>query len=159
MENERRESNERKRRNHMRKQIISVAAVLFLSIIAAGQCRAQQTPIVVNVPFAFQAGDKMLPAGEYRIRRVLAADETIQLVRQSDGDASTMVTTLPVERRDAPSPRMIFLRYGNEYFLAQIWTGETQGRQLYKSHTEKELATTKGSEEVALLAPVPSDKL
>jgi len=114
----------------------------------------------VNVPFAFQAGDKMMPAGEYRIRRAISADETIQLIGQSDGVASAVVTTLPLERNGkAVSPRLVFRRYGNDYFLTEIWNGGTQGRHLYQSSREKELAYTLRSEQVALLAHASSDQL
>jgi hypothetical protein len=144
----------------MKKQILSIAAALALSLIAAGQCSAQQDAMSVNVPFAFQAGDKVMPAGEYRVGRVSLVLQAVQRIAQSDGDASIMVMTTPVVRTGkAVSPRLVFHRYGSSYFLTEIWTGETQGRQLSKSHGEKELAATIGTEEVAVLAHASSDKL
>ena len=144
----------------MKKQILSVAAAFLLSTIAAARCGAQQNALEVNVPFAFEVGNKMLPAGEYRIGRVSSGDETVQLIRQSDGDAFIIVTTLAVERTGKPlSASLVLNRYGNDYFLAEIWTGNTQGRQLYKSAREKELASTMKKDEVALLARAPSVKL
>ena len=138
----------------MRKQVISVAAALLLSIVVAGQCGAQQGSVVeVNVPFAFQAGNQMLPAGEYRIQRLSAEMEGIQLIRSYDGKASTTVTSLPAESKDSSAPaRLVFNRYGNEYFLAEIWTDGTHGRRLHKSVREKEWASTLGGTEVAVLA-------
>ena len=60
----------------MRKQIISVAAALLLSIVVAGQCGAQQVGAIdVDIPFAFQAGARTMPAGEYRIQRLSAEME------------------------------------------------------------------------------------
>jgi hypothetical protein len=142
----------------MRKQIISVAAAFVLSIVAAAQCGAQSVGVIqVNIPFEFQAGNRILPAGEYRIERLSAEMEGIQLIRQSDGKAATLVTTLPSESKDESAPpRLIFDRYGNEYFLAQIWTDGTHGRQLNKSAREKETASTLGRTEVAVLAHAPS---
>lgn len=138
----------------MRKQIISVAAALLLSIVVAGQCGAQQDgAIEVNVPFAFQAGGQMLPAGEYRIQRLSAEMEGIQLIRRYDGKVSTTVTSLPAESRDKSAPpRLVFNRYGNEYFLAEIWADGTHGQRLHKSGREKEWASTLGGTEVAVLA-------
>ena len=73
----------------MRKQIISVAAALLVSIVVAGRCGAQQVGAIdVNVPFAFQAGDRTMPAGEYRIQRLSAEMEGIQLIQQHDGEKS-----------------------------------------------------------------------
>jgi len=145
-------SNEKKKEDPMKRQILSVAAAFLLSIIAAAQCDAQQTVMKVNIPFAFGAGNTMLPAGEYGIRRY-AVGEVVQLIRQSDGEPLILVTTLAVERTGKPlSPGLIFNQYGNDYFLSEIWVGNTQGRQLRKSPLEKELTSTMGRHEVAVLA-------
>ncbi|MGA8409513.1 MAG: hypothetical protein WB680_20240 [Candidatus Acidiferrales bacterium] len=139
----------------MRKQIISVAAALLLSIVVAGQCGAQQAVgvIEVNVPFAFQAGDRMLPAGEYRIQRLTAESQGIELIRQYDGKASIVVMTLPLEPTDKmAAARLVFNRYGNEFFLSEIWTSGAHGRRLHKSLRETEWSSTLGRTEVAVLA-------
>ncbi|MFZ0523503.1 MAG: hypothetical protein WAN14_16805 [Candidatus Acidiferrales bacterium] len=138
----------------MRKQIISVAAALLVSIVLAGRCGAQQVGAIdVNIPFAFQAGDRTMPAGEYRIQRLSAEMEGIQLIQQHDGKNSTTVTSLPAESKDKSAPaRLVFNRYGNEYFLAEIWADGTHGRRLHKSGREKEWASTLGRTEVAVLA-------
>ena len=142
----------------MRKQIISVAAGLVLSMVAAAQCGAQNVGVIqVNIPFEFQAGNRTLPAGEYRIQRFSAQTEGIQLIRQSDGKVATLVTTLPTESKDKTAlPRLVFDRYGNDYFLAEIWADGTHGRHLLKSNREKEMASTLGSTEVAVLADARS---
>ena len=142
----------------MKRQILSVAAALGLSIIAAGQCRAQDA-VVVKVPFAFQAGDKLMPAGEYRIQPASFSSEAVQVVGKSDGKSTSVVITMPVERNGkAVSPRLVFHRYGNEYFLTEIWKGDAQGRHLYQTSREREFASTLGSREVTLLASAFSDK-
>jgi hypothetical protein len=146
----------------MRKQIISVAAAFLLSIVAAAQCRAQQATgaVQVNIPFAFQVGNRTLPAGEYRIQQLAADMRGIQLIRQSDGTNAMAVSTLAVEQGDKTAPpRLIFYRYGNEFFLTEIWADGTHGQRLYKSRREKELASTMGSTEVAVLAHVPANGL
>jgi hypothetical protein len=143
----------------MKKQMLSIAAALALSLIAAGHCGAQQNPIRVKVPFAFSVGDKAMPAGEYRVAE-LARAQSVQMIAQSDGQATIMVMTNGVMREgDAPSPRLTFHRYGNRYFLVQIWTGGPQGRELIKSHGEHELAATLSMHEVAVLASPSSNKL
>jgi hypothetical protein len=153
-----RRKSKRKKENSMRKQLISVAAALVLSIVAAAQCGAQSVGVIqVNIPFDFQAGNRTLPAGEYRIERLSAEMEGIQLIRQSDGKAATLVTTLPSESKDGTAPaRLVFYRYGSEYFLSEIWTDGTHGRRLHKSAREKEMASTLRSTEVAVLAHAPS---
>lgn len=143
----------------MKKQMLSIAAALALTLIAAGHCGAQQSALSVNVPFAFTVGDKAMPAGEYRVAELSRA-QSVQTIQQSDGNASIMVMTHAVVRDGvAPTPRLTFHRYGNRCFLVQIWTGGTQGRELGKSHVENELAATLSMHEVAVLASPSSNKL
>ena len=37
------------------------------------------------------------------------------------------------------NPRLVFHRYGEQYFLAEIWNGDFTGRQLMRSSKEKAL--------------------
>jgi len=143
----------------MKKQILTIAAGLLLSTFAAAQCSAQST-IRVNVPFSFDAAGKTMPAGEYSVRPDALTGDAIRSIAQTNGKESIMVTTLAAERSGQPvSPRLVFHRYGNAYFLAEIWSGETQGRQLNESSREKELAIMSEPQLVAVLAHAPSGKL
>jgi hypothetical protein len=142
----------------MKKQILTIAAGLLLSTFVAGQCNAQQ--IRVNVPFEFQAAGKTMPAGEYSVRPDSLTGDTIRSIARADGKETIVVTTFSVDRNSKPvSARLIFHCYGNAYFLAQIWAGETQGRQLNESSREKELAIMSEPQVVAILAHAPSGKL
>jgi hypothetical protein len=141
----------------MKKQI-AVAVALLAAAIAAGQCYADQyLSLKVNIPFAFQVGNKTMPAGEYSIQRVSDGDGRIQLIRRTDSSASAMAPTLLVDAKDGKSESvLVFHKYGNSYFLSEIWTGESQGRQLFKSEREKELAReTSGSKVAVSLQTVP----
>ena len=142
----------------MKKQILSVAAVLAFGLLATNQCSAQQRVLAVDVPFSFDAGGKVLPAGEYRVYRISTGTDAAQMIREADAKLSTIVLTDTVERTgNAPSPRLVFHVYGNEYFLAEIWNGESEGRELPKTAREKELATASTKMvEFAVLADVPS---
>ena len=76
----------------------------------------------VNVPFAFSAEDHSLPAGEYLVLTV-TPERSIRIV-SADGKHSAIVNTLPnYAKSPSTSSRLVFHRYGNEYFLAQVWTG------------------------------------
>jgi hypothetical protein len=137
----------------MKKQAFAMVVGLLLSIAAASVCYAQRPALGTNIPFAFQVGDKTLPAGEYRVQSMSAGSGDVQLIRQTDGDALTVVLTMAVDPKDGKSePQLIFNHYGNSYFLSQIWTGAGQGRELSKSKREKEAALGQVRTEVALLA-------
>jgi hypothetical protein len=138
----------------MKKQAFAAAVGLLLSMAAASVCFAQQPTLAVNIPFAFQVGDKTLPAGEYRIEFVPTSSGYSQEIRRTDGKEWTRASmTIALDSKDGKSePQLIFNHYGNTYFLSQIWTGASQGRQLFKSKREKEAALGQIRTEVALLA-------
>jgi hypothetical protein len=136
----------------MKTKLSIVAAALLLSVVATGTCYAQQTTLAVKIPFAFQAGDHTLPAGEYRVESALTGTKTIQRLRQVDGDAVMVFMTIPVQTRNGrPNPKLVFNCYGQTRFLSQIWTGDSEGRQLFKSYREKQTATGERGREIALL--------
>jgi hypothetical protein len=50
------------------------------------------------------------------------------------------------------APELIFLRYGNQYFLAVIRTGDGHARELLPSRQENEVARSQAKSEFTLLA-------
>lgn len=140
----------------MKNQVLAVAVALLLSVVAARECYAKPE-LLVNIPFAFQVGNKSLPPGEYRIEWVTTGVGYLYAIQRIDGGALMIVPTMVVYSKDGKSePELTFNRYGKSYFLSQIWAGEGKGRQLFKSEREKELMRTKAKAEVALLVHSPS---
>jgi hypothetical protein len=136
----------------MKTKLSIVALAVLLSVVATGTCYAQQTTLAVKIPFAFQAGDHTLPAGEYRVESALTGTKVIQLLRQVDGDAVIAFVTMTVDSRNGhPDAELIFNCYGQTRFLSQIWTGDGEGRQLIKSNREKQTAAGERGREIALL--------
>jgi hypothetical protein len=139
----------------MKKQI-AVAVALLVAAIAAGKCYAQQISFKADIPFAFQVGNKAMPAGEYLVQHVPSANESAQMIRRTDSSAAALALTFEVGSKNGKSePELVFHKYGNSYFLSEIWTGQGEGRQLPKSEREKELARETRESEVAVsLQPV-----
>ena len=136
----------------MKPKLYVLAVALALSIAATGASYAQQYPLSVEIPFAFHAGDHTLPAGKYLVESAVSGTQAIQRLRQVDGNAVMTVMTAPVEARNGHSePKLIFNCYGETKFLSQIWTGDSEGRQLFKSNREKRAAIGEGGREIALL--------
>ncbi len=124
----------------MKKRAFVIASVLALSIMAAAQVALAQDSMVVNIPFAFVAGNAALPAGEYLVQSPERGSAVI-LVNRMIPDASVALVTMPTSARDPQSAsKLVFTRYGDRYFLSKIWKeGYSQGKQLSKSPREKEL--------------------
>ena len=106
----------------MNKQILAVTAALFFTALAPVPSHAQQLT-QAKVPFAFQAGSKMMPAGEYQIQRATTTATTTQLIRSTDSSVATFVLTNSVDSSDnKTNPRLIFHCYNNEdeCFLSEV---------------------------------------
>ena len=127
----------------MKNQAFRAITLLSLfTILAAAPAYAQSADnIVMKVPFSFVAGRKTLPAGEYTIKRSLSTRLT--LIRNAGGRREyTTILTMPVPPETmALAAKLIFHRYGDQYFLHQVWTpGSERGGQLSESRAELELA-------------------
>ena len=114
---------------------------LFIILAAAPAYAQSADNIVLKVPFSFVAGKKTLPAGEYTVKRALSTRLT--LIRNAGGRREyTTILTMPVRPETmALAAKLIFHRYGDQYFLHQVWTpGNERGGQLFESRAELELA-------------------
>jgi hypothetical protein len=143
-----------KRRKSMTKQILAVAAALLFTALAPVPSQAQQIT-QAKVPFAFQAGSTMMPAGEYQIQRASTGATTTQLIRSTDSSVYTFVLTNALGSSDKKTdPRLIFHCYNNEdeCFLSEIWVGNGQGLKLMESRREKELSRSAAENELAVVS-------
>lgn len=140
----------------MKKQALVTATLLVLSLIVAAQVVRADEPMLVNIPFAFVAGNVTLPAGEYRVQK-LDGSSAVLLIRCSDSSTSAMVLSNATQAKDIQTQsKLIFKRYDTRYFLTQVWSeGSNLGRQVIKSRAEKEAAQSARLEttgEVTLVA-------
>jgi hypothetical protein len=146
----------------MKRQVLLLASLFVLSMIAAQAVQAQQS-VVVNVPFDFTAGNTMLPTGEYSVQKWIR-DTSVLLIQRTDGSASLFIPTMAALSSVSQSEsKLVFHRYGDRYFLSQVWTtGNPRGRELFKSASEKEIAVVAKNEsqaQVTLLAKLsPTQK-
>src|SRR6516162_8540416 len=121
---------------------------ICLLFAATASLFAQTTPtrrlIKVDIPFAFGVEDRLLPAGKYTIFTV-TPERSIRIV-SADGKHSAIVNTLPNYAKEPSSnSRLVFHRYGNEYFLAQVWTvGQNVARNPLSSKKAMEIASSGG---------------
>ena len=141
----------------MKTRALVMAAMMALTTMASTRV-AQAQELVVNIPFDFVAGNMKLPAGEYSVK-VVAPERTLLLMARQEAAASTFINTNAVVRTEIQTEsKMIFNRYGDRYFLSEIWTaGNSRGRRLLKSTREKEMAQIAKSEQdqVTLVAGLP----
>jgi hypothetical protein len=133
----------------MKKQSLRIFLMCsVVAILAVSSARAQSiSEQTADIPFSFTIGDKVFPAGEYSVRRLnLASDKIVLMIQSTDGRMSRIVQTTPVEgARPKEQSRLFFNRYGDQYFLAQVWTvGDRTGLELRRSRSERTLALSVG---------------
>lgn len=118
--------------------MLVVMATIALATAVSANAQPAANRIVANVPFEFSVGYKALPAGEYSVRTIASAGNGL-LIQSTDGKTSALRLSEATKRiKDKPQARLVFHRYGNRYFLAEVWNGlEHNGRQLMKSQEER----------------------
>lgn len=146
----------------MKNALLRMTGMLALALLGTTQAVRAQEPVLANIPFAFTAGDTTLPAGEYRVQKVNESSAAL-LIRCTEGSPAIMVTTLPaVTNGPQEKTKLIFHRYGDRYFLAQVWSaGSSRGRELPKSAKEKEQALAANNaapHQVTIVARLTSPK-
>ena len=120
--------------------------LLFTAATLFAQTESQRL-MKVNIPFAFGVENHSLPSGEYLVFTV-TPERSIRIV-SADGKHSVIVNTLPnYSQSPSETSRLVFHKYGNDYFLAQVWTGgQNVARDPLSSKRAMEIASSGGKPE------------
>jgi hypothetical protein len=143
----------------MKKQAYMIMAITMLIGIMSVSARAQNNKpyLIANIPFEFTVGNQTMPAGEYTVSVANpSSDLKVLRLRATSGHDSVMLQTRGVSRNASGDAKLVFNRYGNQYFFAQAWfQADSTGMQASKSRSEKqivrELAANKLSREVVAI--------
>jgi hypothetical protein len=127
---------------------LSVCAILGVSVLSA----QVKNTMIANVPFDFTVLDQHLKAGTYTLTS--ESPQSTILIRGEQGNTAMFVLAFSTQASKIPKDaKLVFHRYGDRYFLSQIWYPWTdQGRQLRVSRVEMEIARNRPKpEETTLL--------
>ncbi len=128
--------------------LAAVALVALTLMISPTPIQAQGTLALVKVPFDFHIGDKTMPAGQYTVSKG-RNDASVVQISDRDGHSS-VILAIPVTRRFETDPKLIFNRYGDEYFLTEVrWMESSSAAQIPPSALERELAKNGSPQQVA----------
>lgn len=124
----------------MKKQILSLVATLTLIIpLSIVGFAGLSGRVKVDIPFDFMVGGKQLQAGKYTVER-LNVNGTL-IIRATDNSAAANFNVVNVTDKGDKGARLVFHRYGNQHFLAQVYDGTSgEGQALAKSKAEREAA-------------------
>src|SRR6185369_10992713 len=119
-----------------------LSALMLISVATSIRAQSLEYRIRANIPFDFSVAEKTLTAGKYSFgRAVQSSDDTILSISDLSGSSRSLSTSMPVESwHTTPKARLVFHRYGDQYFLFQVWPpSATTGRQFTKSRAERQL--------------------
>ena len=129
-------------------------ALIGLGLLLATASAYAQTGVVkANIPFNFIVNKTELPAGTYVLEGIGFSDSAVA-IQNRDKKLVTMALPHACEASQTPATtKLIFHRYGSQYFLAQIWAaGNPRGKELSQSGREREVAMDYTPQDVVVVA-------
>ncbi len=123
----------------MKNQIYRAIAIfgIFFGLAVASVQAQTPSKVEVDIPFEFSAGKTTLKPGVYTIKRMSGnllelRERRWQVVSDSECSGKPQL--------DDPeaTERLVFNKYGDQYFLAQIWLTVDSGRQVFTGKETRE---------------------
>ena len=126
----------------MKKMLVALLVAGVGSFAGVAAARADGDSAIVKVPFQFIVGEKVLPAGEYRIE-AQGNDSSVLLITRADGKGGAIAAT---QSAGAPAPLDASVHVAFKNFLGRsfLWQVAMPGRDT------RELKVTKASAEQVL---------
>jgi len=120
--------------------MLSLVSMFTLCAAVASANAQLSIPIRAKIPFDFSIGDKKLPTGEYIFSGVPGvAGDGLMSVSSVDASAHLFQSTFGAQVLTPKNKStLVFHKYGDQYFLEQIWSGgEQEGTQVPQSRSER----------------------
>lgn len=120
--------------------LVLIVTLALATAVVSANAQSTANKVVASVPFEFSIGYKVLPAGEYSVQSIVTAGDGL-LIQSTDGKLMALRLSEATQRiKNKSQAHLVFHRYGERYFLAEVWNGtDNTGRQLIKSQEEREL--------------------
>lgn len=128
-----------------------LAAMVMVLAVGTGNAQIGDRSVRADVPFAFTIANQTLPAGQYTVHKM---NDMGYLSIKGNGSALALSQSNAVQSANPQKlTKLVFHKYGDRYFLYQIWVqGEDRGREVPKTPLERELASNRRPNSVAVLA-------
>ena len=132
-----------------------VATICICLMTPAVHAQRSDLDLRFHVPFPFSVGNNTFAAGNYMINR----QGRLKLIfRNQENHTATFVDVLPASSKDGNGhARIVFHRYGDQYFLAIVSEGSRDSTfGVYTSKEETQLANASPQKPVTTVSVVPS---
>jgi len=119
--------------------LMLVVGLMLAAAVVSANGQSTSFLVTADIPFDFIVANKTLPSGKYTVRSVSDDGRGLK-ISSLDGESSVMrLSNLAVATGKKLNAKMVFHRYGQQYFLAEVWSGDNYGRQLLKCNRERHL--------------------
>jgi len=118
---------------------VSILFLLFGSVTASAQ--SQEFSMTAQVPFDFQVGEKLLPAGKYFIKRDSLSPCFLRIQSLEQNISVAVLITPHNLSGQQPQASLMFKAYEEKHFLSDVrFSGYDYGYSLFESKAEHRLA-------------------
>jgi hypothetical protein len=123
----------------MKRHLILVAIIILAGTFTAGAQSLGAQRVVAHIPFAFNVGNRSLPAGKYTITVLNpTSDQKVLQIRSTNGRSTAMIFTTALMGNVSDDAKLVFQRYGNQYFFARAQlAGDSTSLAAVKSRAER----------------------
>jgi hypothetical protein len=122
----------------MKSRFYGALATLAVALMVGVSFAQSQSRVQADVPFAFTMQDRAMPAGNYQI--IALSDRVLEVWNLDEKHGQLLAKQMSVQSSKAQGPKLVFHKYGDQYFLSQIWDGQNNtGIELAESKREKEV--------------------
>src|SRR6185436_8534605 len=102
-------------------QVLTALTLVAWLMVPATQ--AQSIMLKADIPFDFLLGDKRLPSGQYHVKSL---NPVLTQIESKDARSTAIVLTTGMQAaKTSDTGKLIFNRYGDQYFLSKIWVPST----------------------------------
>ena len=117
----------------------SSLAASLMALLAAVSIPAEAAQVRCRIPFSFTVHGATLPPGNYH-----ASTDVGPGMLAIHGDRSfAFAIANDLLTRDESEARLVFYKYGDSYYLREVWLGGRSGRELPQNHPKGDVKTAK----------------
>ena len=138
-----------------------VTLTLFVAVVASSVIAQGRPQFRADIPVNFHVAGQTKPSGKYTLDRPTSTNGMV-LVRSLNGGKAVYAISNGKQAKSTPeNTKLVFRRYGDQYFLAQIWAkGDQAGilfpvtkeeKKVINSRPDRHLAKATEAEEITVL--------
>jgi hypothetical protein len=118
--------------------------VVLAALLSAPSMMAQGPRIVADIPFTFHVNENTYPAGQWMLTKTESAGLHLWILKDVELRSVMLFPANAAYRPLRNDTLLTFNRYGDQYFLSEIWTPGEVGSYLPPGRREKSLRLAGG---------------